>query len=340
MLARDQRADLRLRVERVADLEPARELGELADEVVVQRRLDEHARARLAALARGVVDRPDRAGQRVVELGVGEDEVRALAAELQDQALDPVGGQAHDLGAGRRRAGEGDLLHAGVLHEMSADDGPRSRDDVDRAGREADLGGELGHPQRRERSRRVGLEHHRAAGRERRRQLPGRHHQRVVPRHDLSADADRLLQRVVEKRAADRVRAPGDRRDRRSVEAEVLDRLGELGLHRGDRLADVPRLELGELLSIGGEGVGQRMQEARALGRRRLRPGAVERGPGGIDGAVDVLLVRLRDRGERCAGCGLGQVAGLAGSRLGRLAADEEAVFPGRDRHRGRKIPV
>ena len=70
--------------------------------------------------------------------------------------------------------------------------------------------------------RRIGLEHDRAARRERRRELPGRHHQRVVPRHDLARDADRLLQRVVEQRAADRVRAAADRAQRGRVEAEVL----------------------------------------------------------------------------------------------------------------------
>jgi hypothetical protein len=77
---RDERADLRLRVERVADLEPLGRVGEAGDELVVDRRLDEDARARLATLSRGVVDRPDRARDRVVEVGVGEDEVRALAA--------------------------------------------------------------------------------------------------------------------------------------------------------------------------------------------------------------------------------------------------------------------
>ena len=55
-----------------------------------------------------------------------------------------------------------------------------------------ELGHQLGHPDRAG-GRRVGrLEHHRVAGRERRRPLPDRHHRRVVPRRHRRADADRL----------------------------------------------------------------------------------------------------------------------------------------------------
>ena len=152
-----------------------------------------------------------------------------------------------------------------------------SRDDVDHACGEADLGSELREPQRGERRRRVRLEHDRAAGGKRGSELPRRHRQRVVPRHDLSRDADRLLQRVEEERAADRVRAAGDRRDARRVEAEVLDGLVELRLDGRDRLADVARLELGEVLAVGDDRVGKRVQKSRALGRRRLQPVARER---------------------------------------------------------------
>ena len=200
-------------------------------------------------------------------------------------------------------------------------------------GREADLGRELGHPQRGERRRGVGLEHDGAAGGQGGRQLPRGHHQRVVPRDDLAADADGLLQRVEQERPADGVGTSGDRGDRACVEAEVLDRLVELGLDRRDRLADVARLELGQLLAVGDERVGEGVQEARALVRRGLAPVAVEGAAGGVYRAVDVLLVRLGHAGERRAGRRLGEVAVLARGRLGELAADEEPVLAGRDRH-------
>ena len=81
--------------------------------------------------------------------------------------------------------------------------GPSRGNDVDRPGREADLRGELREPECAQRRLRVGLQHDRAAGGKRGRELPRRHQQRVVPRDDLAGDADGLLQRVEEERAAD-----------------------------------------------------------------------------------------------------------------------------------------
>jgi ParB family chromosome partitioning protein len=262
VLLGDQGADLGLGLERIPDLERLRALGEAADELVVERLLDQDARSRLAALAGGVVDRPHRARDRVVEVRVREDEVRALAAELEREALDRVGAKSHDLRARRRRAGERDLVHAGVLDEVGADRLPLARNDVDRAGWEADLGGQLGHAQGGQRRRRVRLENDRATGGQRRSELPGRHHQRVVPRHDLTRDPHGLLQRVEEERAPDRVRATGDGADRGGVEAEVLDSLSQLCLYRRERLADVAHLELSKLLAVRLDGIGESVQEA------------------------------------------------------------------------------
>ena len=161
-----------------------------------------------------------------------------------------------------------------------------------------------------------------------------RHQQRVVPRHDLRADADRLLERVAEERAADRIRAAADRADHRGEEAEVLDGAADLRLDRRDRLADVARLELRELLAVRGDRVGERVQQAGALVRRRPAPRPVESRPRGLDRAVDVGLAAERDAGERLAGGGLQELTGLAGGRLDRLAVDEEAVLLARrDRH-------
>src|SRR5206468_3289688 len=109
----------------------------------------------------------------------------------------------------------------------------------------------------------------------RRRELPDGHEQRVVPGDDLRADAHRLLERVAEERAANRVRAAGDRAYDGAEEAEVLDRAGKLCLDGGDRLPDVARLELRELLAVRLDRVGERVQEPSALVRRRLPPRAV-----------------------------------------------------------------
>ena len=244
---RDERAHLRLRVQRVADLQLTRLGAEGAHELVVERLLDEDARAGLAALAGGVVDRPRRARDRRFEVGVGEDDVRALAAELQGDALDRVRAEAHDLAARLRRACERDLVDARVPHEVRAGRRPVARHDVDDAGRKSHLGRELRQPERRRRRLCVRLDDDGATGGECRGELPGRHHERVVPRDDLRGDADGLLQRVGEQRAADRPRLARDRRDRRGEEAVIVGRHRDLGLHRPDRLAEVARLELGQL---------------------------------------------------------------------------------------------
>ena len=174
--------------------------------------------------------------------------------------------QAHDLAARLRRPRERDLVDAGVLDEVGARRRTVAGHDIQRTGREADLPCELCEPDRRQRGLRIGLQHDGAARRERRSELPRRHHERVVPGDDLGRDADWLFQRVEEERATDRVGAPGDGRDRGAVEAEVLDGLVELGLDGCDRLADVARLELRELGTIRLDRVGERVQEPRALG--------------------------------------------------------------------------
>ena len=108
-------------------LDPAGELGHRRDGLVVERLLDEQARARLAALARRVEDRPGGARERAPEVGVREHEVRALPAELERDPLHRVGREPHDLAARLRRAGERDLVDARVPHEVARRSSGRRR---------------------------------------------------------------------------------------------------------------------------------------------------------------------------------------------------------------------
>ena len=96
-------------------------------------------------------------------------------------------------------------------------------------------------------------------GRERGRELPDSHHQRVVPRRDPADDAQRL---AAEHR---RVAAPCTRRrpcpraaGRAGEEAQCCPTMtGHLVARGRQRLADVPRLELGQLLRVLVEQVGE-----------------------------------------------------------------------------------
>ena len=77
------------------------------------------------------------------EVGVVEDDGRRLPAELERDPLDLLPAQAHDPLAGRRRAGERDLVGARVGHQVLADLAAGGHD-VDHARRDARVGEGLG----------------------------------------------------------------------------------------------------------------------------------------------------------------------------------------------------
>ena len=124
-------------------------LGELLDHRVVDLVLHEQPAAGAAALALVEVQPEHRAFERGIQVGVGEDDVRALAAELERDPLEGVGGARHDDPADLGRAGEGDLVDARVLDERRAGRLAIAGDDVDDARREAGLQGQLAQAQAR-----------------------------------------------------------------------------------------------------------------------------------------------------------------------------------------------
>src|SRR5262245_35789786 len=106
--------------------------------------MDEQARAGDAGLARGGEDaRDDAVGSRL-EVGVGEYELRRLAAELERHPTDVLGGTLGDVDPRPRRSRERDLVDPRVARERAADFGAVPCDDVEDAGREAGLGDPLG----------------------------------------------------------------------------------------------------------------------------------------------------------------------------------------------------
>ena len=112
--------------------------------------MDDEPRARVAGLAAVVEDPPaDRRGGRLEVADVGEDDLRALAAELERDRLDVrVADRPQERLADLGRAGEGDLVDAGMAGQRVADDRARAGDDVEDAVREAGLGGQLGQAER------------------------------------------------------------------------------------------------------------------------------------------------------------------------------------------------
>ena len=133
-----------------------------------------------------------------VQVGVGEDDLRRLAAELERHALERRAAAAAITLPPVGRAGEGDLVDAGVRDHRRAGVARRCRcTTLTDAGREARLlASARANASADDRRVLRRLEHDRVAGGERRRELPGRQHQRRVPRRDRADDADRLAPRV------------------------------------------------------------------------------------------------------------------------------------------------
>ena len=213
-------------------------------------------------------------------------------------------------------------------------------------GREPVAGDDLQHPRRQEllrqldeakrRQRRLlgRLQDLDVAGRERRPELPDRHHQRVVPRCDPGDDPEWLapddrgvaLDVLARSLALERPCGAGE-------EAQVVGRERHLVARDRHRLADVLRLELGQLLGVVVDHVGELQQQLHPILRRLVGP-LGERLAGGLDGALDVLRARPRHLGDHLARRRVEDLHRLAGRRVDPLAADEVLVLGHGHAHR------
>jgi hypothetical protein len=148
--------------------------------------------ARAADLPLVEPDGVDQAFDGAVDIGVVEDDVGGLAAQLEREGFARAGRRLADAAAHGGGAGEGDLGDAGMLDDRL----PRravAGDDVDDALRQPGLPADIGEKQRGERGVFCGFQDHRVSRGERGRDLPRQHQEREVPRDDLAADAERFM---------------------------------------------------------------------------------------------------------------------------------------------------
>ena len=273
--------------------------------------LDQDPRARAAVLAGVAEDRHRRRRRGGPEVGVGEDDVRRLAAELERHPLDRRRGPGRDPAPDLGRAGEGDLGDVGVLDQPLPADAAGPGDDVEHAlgqpGLERDPL-ELDRAQRRQLGR---LEDDRVAGGERRRDLPGGDRQREVPGHDQADDAERLAEGHVDA-AGDRDRLPEQPLRPAGVVAEGFGDHLDLAAGVGDRLADVARLGQGQLFAVLGDVGGEAVEERRPVGRRDRAPGR-ECLLRPRHRSVGLLDPGPRQLGDLLLGRGIDDAEGLAG---------------------------
>ena len=285
----------------------------------------QHAGSGRAVLAGVEVPRDLDALHDRIEVGIVEHHHGRLAAELQVHALQGVGRRTRDLLAGRHVTGQGHHRHVGVAHESGAGGLAVPEDYVEDAVRKV-LGADLGQPRGRQRRLLGRLQHDRVAGRERRTDLPDRHHQRVVPGRYLSHDADRLPpdHRRVALHVLTRS-ASLERARRAREEAQVVDEERHLLVpHRLDRLAHVERLELRELVGLLLEGVGDPQEGQRPLAGRCLGP-LRESPAGGRHGCVHVALAGERRRRDLLPRRGI-QDRLLGAVRCGSVLAVDEVL--------------
>ena len=190
VLGVDERRDRRRVVARVAEHVLVGEAVEELEEALRDRFLDEQARPREADLA-GVVVLAGRLPGRCLEVGVGEDEERPLAAELTGERHDVPRRRRADVHGGLGRARERDPAGGRMTRECRANFLADALDDVEDSGREAGLRDEVAEERARERRPFGGLQHDGRASRQRRCRLPCRQHERRVPRRDHDRRAAR-----------------------------------------------------------------------------------------------------------------------------------------------------
>ncbi len=186
----DQRADVGVGLVRVARLEGAHACGELFGELLGDGGVDEDPVGGHADLA--LVDEAAEDGRvhRVVEVGVVEHDERAVAAELQDRALEVAGGDRPDVPADPVRSRERDDLGDGVGQERVAYLGDVGDQDVQQAGRQPGVLEDLGdHAAAHDRGVLVGLDDDRVAQRQGRGDRLQGHQEREVEGADHRDDA-------------------------------------------------------------------------------------------------------------------------------------------------------
>jgi hypothetical protein len=312
----DQGARLGGLVRSAAEPDAVGPASKLVDEPVVDAVLDDEPATRRADLAGVQERRRKRVVNDRLEVGVGEDDVRALAAEFEGDPLHVDRGRRHDRLAAGEAARERHEVNVRALRERLADPVARPEHEVDDALRDAGLVEQLHQVDRCQRRRLRRLDDHRVAGRQRGGDLPRDLQQRVVPRGDQTAHPERLVNDPAERIGIGRRDEPaGLLVGEPGVVAKDADHVVDVVLALAEGLARVERLEPGDLGTVALEQLGRTGQERGTFARWAPRPVGLVEGPAcGGDGAMNIGVVGNVDLGDD--------------GRVGRV--DDLAAGPGR----------
>ena len=233
-------------------------------------------------------------------------------------------GRGHDRLPGAGLAGERDAGHARMRDQRRTRHLADAVDQVEHPVGQASLGHDLRQQAGRKRRPLGRLEHHRAARRQRGRELPGFQHERRVPRGDQAGHPGRLTDHVAELRGAGPERVLVQGHHHVGEEAEVLRRPGRLAAGLGDRQAGVERLEFGDPVRASLDTGRDPVQDLRPFASGQAGPRSFgERGGGGGGRPVHVLRPACRHGGIRLVADRVGDLEGDAVRAFAGLAGDE-----------------
>jgi len=251
--------------------------------------LHQDARRRRASLARVLDAGVHQEGQRGVEVGVVEHELRALAAEFQRHRHRVLGGRGLYQAAHVHRARERHVPHARVRRQRRAGFFAQARHHVQRAGRQAGLNGDAHEGQRGETGLFGRLQHAGVAHGQRRADAAADDLHRVVPGHDVRGHAVRFAQRQRGVAVDEGDGLAHHLVGRAAVKLQVARQRHRVGAALLQRLAHVQRLQPRQFIGLGQYGRAHLHQHAPALGGGERAPGAVQRRLRGLHGVVHVL---------------------------------------------------
>ena len=252
-------------------------------------------------------------GQGCVKIGVREHQLWGFAAEFERDRDHVLGGGGLNQAACGDRAGEGDVLNAGVFGERGARFGAEAGHDVERAGGQAGLLGEISKGERGEAGFFCRLENAGIAHRQRRADRAADDLHRVVPWYDMAGHAigfaqcvDGVAFEIGDGFAMHLVR-------RAAVEFAVARQRDHVVAGLGEGFAHVERFEQGERVGVLEHKLAKTGEDAAAFHGGGGAPVALSRAVGGGDGGVDVGRGATCDGGKRGAVGRVDQVERVAG---------------------------
>ncbi|VVN46230.1 hypothetical protein PS659_05852 [Pseudomonas fluorescens] len=290
---RDHRTDIGASLQCMADLDRLHALGHGFDELVVDPGGDDEAAGSGATLASGVERALYRQLDRLLEVGVVENDLRVLAAHFQLDLGLPRHAADGDLTTDANGTGEADAVDFRAVDQCIAHHAAAAHHQVEHTGREACAGDDFGQGPGATRYQVRRFEHDAVAVGQGRSDFPCRDGNREVPRGDQTNHAQGFASHFnVDARTHRRQIVAGQAQAFTGEELEDVAGAGHFtdGFRQGFAL--FPGQQGAELFATGEDFSTDLVQGVMTGLNAGSGPGR-ERGAGGVDGGVDLSQISL-----------------------------------------------